>query len=236
MRSMTMADAPPPPLQMAAAPMLLSRRMRLWMSVTMMRAPEQPMGWPSASAPPDTSTLAGSRLSLRMLDSDTTAKAWFSSHRSTSAVVLPASLSALGRAREGDVGKSTGSCSASAQERMRARGLRLSSLARSADMITMAAPPSLMDDDVAAVTEPPSSRKAVRRVGIFSMRARPGSSSEDTRTSPDLPLTATGTISLTKWPPLMDVIARLMLSIAKSSCSLREMLKSAAHFSAHMPM
>ena len=52
MRSMTIAEAPPPPLQMPAAPIVLPVRMRLWSSVTMMRAPEQPIGWPSTTAPP----------------------------------------------------------------------------------------------------------------------------------------------------------------------------------------
>mmetsp|Transcript_38220 Transcript_38220/g.80079 ORF Transcript_38220/g.80079 Transcript_38220/m.80079 type:complete len:238 (+) Transcript_38220:28-741(+) len=233
---MTMAEAPPPPLQMAAAPMRLSRRMRLCRRVHTMRAPEQPMGCPSASAPPVTSTFAGSSLSRRMLAIDTTENAWLISQRSTSPTDSPASPSALGRARAGDVGKSMGTCSASAKETMRASGVSDSSCARCADMMTRAHPPSLMEEEVAAVTVPSSGRKAGCSCGIFSTRSRDGSSSTDTTVSPALVLIETGTISLAKCPPETAANVRRIVSIVKASCSSRVILYCAAHFSAHMPM
>ncbi len=51
-RSITNAEAPPPPLQIPAHPKVESVLMRLCISVTKMRAPEQPMGCPRATAPP----------------------------------------------------------------------------------------------------------------------------------------------------------------------------------------
>lgn len=53
-RSMTMAEAPPPPLQTAATPYLPSLPFKTDESVVMIRAPEQPKGWPIATAPPQT--------------------------------------------------------------------------------------------------------------------------------------------------------------------------------------
>lgn len=49
---MTIAEAPPPPLQIAAAPYLASLFFKTEVSVVMIRAPEQPKGWPMATAPP----------------------------------------------------------------------------------------------------------------------------------------------------------------------------------------
>lgn len=49
--SSAMADAPPPPLQMPATPNRLPRRRSAAISVTRIRAPEQPNGWPRATAP-----------------------------------------------------------------------------------------------------------------------------------------------------------------------------------------
>jgi hypothetical protein len=51
-RSMTMAEAPPPPLQTPATPYLASLFFKTEERVVMIRAPEQPKGWPIATAPP----------------------------------------------------------------------------------------------------------------------------------------------------------------------------------------
>src|SRR6185312_1377984 len=59
--STAIAVASPPPMQSAATPRLRLRRLSAWISVTRMRAPEAPMGWPSAQAPPFTFTFAWSR-------------------------------------------------------------------------------------------------------------------------------------------------------------------------------
>ena len=56
----------PPPEQIAASPSPPPSRRRLCTSVARMRAPEAPIGWPSATAPPLTFTVSGS--APRMLD------------------------------------------------------------------------------------------------------------------------------------------------------------------------
>jgi hypothetical protein len=48
-----------------------------------MRAPDAPIGWPSATAPPHTFTFAGSSSSSRLFATDTTENASLISHRST---------------------------------------------------------------------------------------------------------------------------------------------------------
>jgi hypothetical protein len=50
--SMTMAEAPPPPLQIPATPILALLSLRTVVRVVTMRAPEQPRGWPMATEPP----------------------------------------------------------------------------------------------------------------------------------------------------------------------------------------
>ena len=69
--------------------------MSAWISVTMMRAPDAPIGWPSAQAPPFTLTLSCDTPSSFMSAMGTTAKASLTSHRSTSSTVQPALASAF---------------------------------------------------------------------------------------------------------------------------------------------
>ncbi len=57
-RSMASAVASPPPMQRLATPRFRLRRFNAFKSVTTIRAPEAPIGWPSAQAPPLTLTLA----------------------------------------------------------------------------------------------------------------------------------------------------------------------------------
>ena len=66
-----------------------------------MRAPEAPIGWPSATAPPLTFTFSGSAPSSFVELSTTDEKASFSSTRSTSSIVLPAFSSAIAPAFAG---------------------------------------------------------------------------------------------------------------------------------------
>src|SRR6266478_2739979 len=51
----------PPPMHNVARPFFASRRCISCSSVTRTRAPEAPIGWPRAMAPPFTLTLAGSQ-------------------------------------------------------------------------------------------------------------------------------------------------------------------------------
>ena len=50
--SKTKAEAPPPPLQMPAAPLVKPRSLRAWINVTTTREPLEPSGCPNATAPP----------------------------------------------------------------------------------------------------------------------------------------------------------------------------------------
>src|SRR5579862_892715 len=73
--SMAIAVASPPPMQSDATPRLPPRLRSAPIRVTRMRAPDAPIGWPSAQAPPCTFTLScGSRCSF-IAAMATTAKA-----------------------------------------------------------------------------------------------------------------------------------------------------------------
>ena len=64
MFSITIAEAPPPPLQIPAAPYFPLFCFKTLINVTMILDPLLPKGCPSATAPPLTSTLDGSRPSF----------------------------------------------------------------------------------------------------------------------------------------------------------------------------
>src|SRR6266849_8162940 len=53
-RSTIIAAASPPPMQIATMPRFTFRLSIAWISVTRMREPLEPIGWPSATAPPKT--------------------------------------------------------------------------------------------------------------------------------------------------------------------------------------
>ena len=108
-----MAEAPPPPLHTAAQP--YSPGWSRWISVTMMREPDEPRAWPSATAPPRTLVLSAGRPRIWALASATAEKASLTSHLAMSAISRPAFLSAIGIAAEGAVPKSTGAHAASAK-------------------------------------------------------------------------------------------------------------------------
>src|SRR3546814_635290 len=87
-----------------------------------------------------------------------------------------------------------GACEWVAWATIRASGLSPRLAASSADISTVAAAPSEIDDEDAAVSTP-SLPNDGRRVGIFAVSIRPGCSSVSTTTSPLRVLTVTGTIS-----------------------------------------
>ena len=66
-----------------------------------MRPPEAPIGWPSATAPPFTFTIASSAPSSRVELSATEANASLISTRLTSSIVLPAFSNAFAAAFAG---------------------------------------------------------------------------------------------------------------------------------------
>src|SRR5690606_13833005 len=95
----------------------------------------------------------------------------------------------------------------------RAIGVQPSSFAVDSRISTIAAAPSEIDDEVAAVTVP-SLRKAGRSDGILAGSALKGDSSRSTVTSPLRPAIFTGAISHWKLPSSFAVRARRVDSIA----------------------
>src|SRR5690606_6805026 len=107
--SITIADAPPPPLQIAAAPYLPPFCFSTFIRVTMILEPELPSGCPNETAPPFTFTLAESRPRILLFASPTTEKASLNSKKSTSDTSRPAFLRATGSAFAGAVVNHSGS-------------------------------------------------------------------------------------------------------------------------------
>ena len=70
-----MAEAPPPPLQMAAAPNVALFCSNMFKSVMVILAPEHPRGCPKETAPPFTFTFESSNPRSFMLANPTTEKA-----------------------------------------------------------------------------------------------------------------------------------------------------------------
>ena len=151
--------------------------------------------------------------SSRMGAIATTANASLISNRSTSDTLQPALPSTLRMAPIGAVVNHSGSCEWVAWATIRASGCRPRGPASSALSSTVAAAPSEMLDELAAVMVP-SLRKAGRRVGILSMLDLPGCSSVACSTSPLRLLTLTGTISSANAPAACAACARLTDSIA----------------------
>ena len=83
-------------------------------------------------------------------------------------------------------------------------------------MSTVAAAPSEMEDEDAAVTVP-SLRKAGLSVGILARSTVNGVSSLSTTDSPLRPLTVTGEISAANAPEFTAASARFVDSVAKAS-------------------
>ena len=194
-------------MQIAATPRFRPRVSSAFRSVTRIRAPEAPIGWPSAQAPPLTLTRSCGAPVIAMKAIGTTAKASFTSHRSTSPTDQPSRSSSFRAAGTGAVGKSAGACAWLAWPRIRARTGRPWVAAASAEASTSAAAPSEIDEELAGVTVP-SLRKAGFSVGIFSGLAVAGCSSAATTVSPLRVLTVTGAISASKAPEAWASSAR----------------------------
>src|SRR5581483_6381463 len=122
-RSTHMAMPMPPPMQSVARPFLASRFCISCSRVVRIRAPEAPIGWPMAIAPPLTFTLLASQPMSLFTASAWAAKASLASTRSRSLMAHPAFSSALREAGMGPEPMILGSTPAVAQEAMRARGL-----------------------------------------------------------------------------------------------------------------
>src|SRR6056297_391180 len=193
-RSIAMAVPSPPPMQIAATPRLRSRFSKAFSSVTMIRAPLAPMGWPSAQAPPLTFTFSRGRPISCMKAMGTTAKASFTSQRSTSSLDQPSDCRSFCAAGTGAVVNQPGACAWLAWPMMRARMFSPRASAASREASRSAAAPSLIDEELAGVTVP-SLRKAGFNCGILSGRALAGCSSSEIVTSPLRVCRVTGAIS-----------------------------------------
>jgi len=119
----------------------------------MIRAPLAPSGWPSAIAPPFTFTLARSAPVSRCQASTTLENASFTSNRSMSASVRPDRRSTFSVAGMTAVSIINGSSPTTAKLCSRASGRSPSCSARSPDMISSAAAPSLIGLLLPAVTD-----------------------------------------------------------------------------------
>ncbi len=113
----------PPPMHSVATPRFWPRAFSACISVTMMRAPLAPIGWPSAQAPPCTLTMSCDTPSSCISAIGTTAKASFTSHRSTSFTLQPVFWNSLATAPTGAVENHSGCCACVAWATMRAMRL-----------------------------------------------------------------------------------------------------------------
>ena len=98
---------------MLAMPRLASRYLNTLIRLIRMRAPEQPIGWPRATAPPWTFTVDGSRSSSFMFASATAEKASLTSWYWMSYIVMPDRVRSFSTALAGAMAKSIGVTAAS---------------------------------------------------------------------------------------------------------------------------
>ena len=201
-----------------------------------MRAPEAPIGWPSAIAPPFTFTRPMSKPRSRATAQDWAAKASFDSTRSMSSILHPALSSALRLAGIGPAPISAGSMPAVAQETMRPSGRTPRRAASSAVISTSAAAPSLMPDALPAVTVPSLAKAGRSFASASTVVPWRGYSSVSTTMSPLRLGTVTAAISSARRPSFCASSALAWLAAANASCSLRPICHFSATFSAVFPM
>ena len=185
-----------------------------------MRAPEAPIGWPSAQAPPCTFTLScGKRVLLHGRHRHDRER--FVDLEEVDVLRGPAGLAvelldgADRRGREPRGLLRVRRVRDDHRKRLQAHPL----LACERRISTSAAAPSEIELEFAAVTVP-SLRNAGLSVGIFSGIAFAGCSSLSITTSPFRPGTVTGAISHANVPSLFAASARDSDAVANSSCCL----------------
>src|SRR5262249_1840123 len=231
-RSTHMAMPMPPPMQSVARPFLASRFCISCNNVVRMRAPEAPIGWPMAMAPPFTLTLPVSQPRSLFTASAWAARASLVSTRSGSPIFQPAFFSALREAGIGPEPMTLGSTPAVAQEAMRASGFKPRFLASFAVISTTAAAPSLMPDALPAVTVPSLSKAGLSFAASSTLAPSRIYSSSETTVSPLRVLTVTGTISSLNLPAFLAASALFCEAVANLSCSSRVICHWRATFSA----
>ena len=209
----------PPPMHSVARPFLASRFCISCSSVTSTRAPDAPIGWPIAIAPPLTLTFEVSQPRSLLTAQACAAKASLASIRSRSPIV-PAGLLQRGARGRDRAGAHDLRIDAGLAPRHDARRAACwPSLAACLAVIsTTAAAPSLMPEALPAVTVP-SFSKAGFSLAIASMVAPwRGYSSVSTMMSPLRVLMVTGTISSLNLPAFCAASALFCEATANSSC------------------
>src|SRR5262245_32565727 len=203
---------PMPPLtQSVASPRVARRRSSSCSSVTTIRAPVHPIGWPSAIAPPLTFSRSEEIGTSRTTASTCAAKASFNSTRSKSSIFRPVRAVSFWMAGTGPMPMIRGSTPALAQPTILARGASRRARAASADAITTAAPPSVIPDDEPAVMMPgrpstsPNTGGSLRRLSI--VVSPRGCSSRSTIVDWLLIVIVTGAISRAKKPASIAAFA-----------------------------
>src|SRR3990172_6868432 len=149
-----------------------------------MRAPEQPRGWPRATAPPLTLVIWCGSPSSRITASDCTAKASLSSIRRRSPIVSPARASALRTAGTGPRPIIRGGTPAAAEATTRAIGRRPRRAAKVSLANTSAAEPSFRPELLPAVTVPSLRKAGFNRASDSTVVSRRGRPSTAPRTGP----------------------------------------------------
>src|SRR5512137_844037 len=167
------------------------------------------------------------------------------SKRSMSSGLRPASFRAFGIATAGPMPISSGAQPATAKTVILARGLSPRALAFSAVMSRAKAAPSVICEELPAVTDPPALKAGLslpRSATVVGQRT-PSSVSKTTASRMRFPLASflyfqawMGTISSLNLPVLIASVALRLLSTPILSWSSRETLYLAATFSAVMPM
>src|SRR6267143_5666934 len=233
--SIAIAVASPPPMHRVATPRLPPVFLSAPIRVTRMRAPEAPIGWPSAQAPPWILTLSCGNPCSFIAAMVTTAKASLISKRSTSCAFHPVRSKSLAIAPTGAVVNQPGSCACVDCPMTMASGARPRRSAVERRIITSAAAPSEIELELAAVTVP-SLRKAGLSVGIFSKLALNGCSSVSMNFSSLPALIASGVSSQANQPSLFAFCARVSEAMANSSCAEREKEYFCAQSSAKLPI
>ena len=206
-------------------------------SVTRMRQPDAPIGWPMAIAPPLTLTLLVSQPISLFTAQACAAKASLISSKSRSAAFQPARASALVEAGTGPMPMMAGSSPLVAKLAMRPSGFRPSAAAFLAVITITAAAPSLMPDALPAVTPPALSKAGRRPASTSALVLRlMNSSASKTTGSPFLCGMVTPTISSLKRPASCAAAAFICDASASASWASRVMPYFLATFSAVMPM
>ena len=218
--STAIAVASPPPMQSDATPRLRPCLRNAPRSVTTSRAPEAPIGCPNAQAPPCTFNLSGSSPRSCSAAIATTANASLISKRSVDFSFQPVNSNSFRIAPTGADGNCAGIPACVVCPTIRAIGERPCLSAWEARIKTIAAAPSDIDDELAAVTVP-FFAKAALSVGIRSISTAKGPSSLSMMTLPARLVTLTGITSQSKPPSVQACLARRVDRIAKSSCTFR---------------